>query len=450
EDLIAHGQRPITGLLFEAPASMDEGEYPMYTYFQSLGGTVTEVPQKSTLVMHEPLADVRPEHARLMPFYSGSMILNPVVAESYAENCWAAGCTWMYGQASNNVMVHLRDRRVKLVRPFHYEEFGIPANMHGFLEEHPEAQGYNFKGQPVEHLACPTWMLAEGDEVIAGVGRFMKDIHDNEKYEIAIWDHERPIYGNAGTCTCDRCMAAFRDFGDLPEDVELTPETIVEEYMEQWTEFRTAQNAELAGRLRDIAQTFDPPAGFAVYSGWQSERTMRHYGVDWAKMGPNLDMGVAGYGGNEKLITDTAEALGDTPLIGSERWYRRHNTDEAGWMKEEEFANRVLRQFVTSGCEGVMWWALPSMDGGAFHYISKAAQIIAEYEDFLKPSQRCDEKVKVSGLDSFNWAAFEKDGTILVLLMNFSDEPISPEVTVGDETLKRDMPAYGTEVLLVK
>jgi hypothetical protein len=114
----------------------------------------------------------------------------------------------------------------------------------------------------------------------------------------------------------------------------------------------------------------------------------------------------------------------------------------------ETWRNRILRQFAESGGNGCLIWWLPPMDGGAFYATSEAAEIIAQYEDFLTLKQRCDEKVQVTGLDPRNWFAFERDGQVLVMLLNFGAEPLRATVKVGDREEAVDVEGYGVKVLV--
>ncbi|PIW13402.1 MAG: hypothetical protein COW34_09740 [Armatimonadetes bacterium CG17_big_fil_post_rev_8_21_14_2_50_66_6] len=87
------------------------------------------------------------------------------------------------------------------------------------------------------------------------------------------------------------------------------------------------------------------------------------------------------------------------------------------------------------------------MDGGAFYATSEAAELIAKYEDFFQQSRRCDEKVKVEGLDERNWAAFERGGETVVVLMNFGAEAATATVTLGGATRRSEVAAYGVGVI---
>ncbi len=449
EDLGSPSARPLCGLLFEAPADLDEGESPVYTYFETLGGALTELPLRSRVVILPPLKDVRPQRARICPCYYGSRFRSDEVGRAYAESCWASGITWNYGRADNNVTPHLLERGHRVILSIGWHPWGAPAGTREFIEEHPELQAVDFKGKSLGHTFCPTWMLAEGDEIIEALESWLLESVNGEPYFGANWDLEQPVVDPPTFCTCERCRAAFRKFADLPEDAPLDPDTILNEYREQWTSFRCTQNAEMAGHLKRILDKAERPIEFSLYSGYESVRTKEHYGVDWALMAPHLDLGIAGYGGDRTSIYDTVAALGEVPFMGGEMWYLSHDDDARPAPRMEIWRNRLLRQYVESGCKGVLIWQLASMDGGAFYATSEAAEIIAKHEDFFRLSQRCDEEVEVTGLEPRNWAAFEKDGQTLVLLMSFGPDPLRVTVTAAGERAWRTIEPYGVEVLIL-
>ncbi|MFP3904623.1 MAG: hypothetical protein ACLFWB_10320, partial [Armatimonadota bacterium] len=450
EDVGRPGDRPVVGLLFDAPADCPEGEFPFYTYFETRNGLITEVPRQSTMKMLPPLNDVRPEHARIAPCYYGSSLPNEKVGEAYADNCWKSGITWTYGRTSNNVAPHLLSRGLNVFWSIGWHPYRAVDDAGDFLQEHAEYQAVDFDGQKINNTFCPTWFLGHRDNVgMTELEDWLVSTLNESQYYGANWDLEHPVIDPPTFCTCDRCLAAFREFADLPENEELSPAILLEKYPTEWTDFRCHQNAEMAGILRDFVHKADRPVEFSIYSGFQSKRTKEHYGVDWELMAPNIDFGIAGYGGDEKRITDTVKALGDTPFMGGEMWYLRHDRDPRPAPNMHTWCNRILRQYVTSSCNGVLIWWLASMDGGAFYATSQATAIIAKYEDYFNHEQRCDEKLQVEGLNSFDWAAFEKDGKILVMLLNFGDESKNVTLTHGDESRLVSIEAYGRDILLI-
>ncbi len=422
------GQRPVVGLLFDAPGDCPEGDFPFYTYFETMYGKITEVPRKSTIKMMPALNDVRPEHARIAPCYYGSSLGNEKVGKAYADNCWKSGITWTYGLSTNNVASHLLPRGLSVFWSIGWHPYRTVGDAGEFLQEHPEYQAVDFNGNQVNNTFCPTWFLAHRDNVgMQEIEKWLVETLNESEYYGANWDLEHGVIDPPTFCTCARCLSAFRTFADLAEDEELTPDILLEEYPGEWTDFRCHQNAEMAGILRDFVHKADRPVEFSIYSGYQSRRTKEHYGVDWELMAPNIDFGIAGYGGGTKSITDTMKALGETPFMGGEMWYLHHNRDPRPAPKMQTWCNRILRQYVTSGCNGCLIWWLGSMDGAAFYATSKATAVIAEYEDYFKA---------------------QKDGEILVLLLNFSDDPTDVTIAIGENRYQRTIEAYGTEILL--
>ncbi len=452
EELGSPNSRPLCGLLFRAAIDATEGEQPILTYFQTLNGAVTELPHTSTANILPPLKNVRPERARLTPCYYSSRLANDDVGRAYAESCWESGITWTYGKYANNVVEVLAPRGHKVILSIGWHGWNtMGEEMLGYLEQHPEVQAINFEGKPERDTFCPTWMLSEaGRPAIDMLEAVLLDMVNEYPYAGANWDLEQSVVDPPTFCTCPRCIDAFRQYADLAADVEITRASLLNEYRDAWVDFRCAQNAEMAGRLKSIYEKAERPIEFSVYSGFQSTRTREHYGVDWAKMAPHIDLAIAGYGGSAESVAATVEALGDVPLMGGEMWYLHHSDDSRAAPKMETWRNRVLRKFIESGCEGVLIWQLASMDGGAFYATSEAAAIIAENEEWLVHEQRCDDRVTVDGLEKRNWAAFERDGDVLVVLMSFDDAPIEVGVSVDGEAQTVEVPAYGTELVLVR
>ena len=200
-----------------------------------------------------------------------------------------------------------------------------------------------------------------------------------------------------GFCVCPRCLAAFRKQQALAGDVKLDAESIVAKH----------KDALGAVPLPAERRTGGPrPRGpealrrheFAVYSGYQRQFTRERYGVDWAMLAPHLDLAIAGYGGSRDELLETREALGRVPFMSGRMCYLAEAAiaTPADWMKYDlakvpnpvAWPNGLLQQFVDGGCQGVLIWWLPTMDGGAFYYTSGAVEIIAAYKNLFCSGRR--------------------------------------------------------------
>ncbi len=449
ENLVSPTAKPTFGLLFEAPEGVAEGSLPMYTAFQTLDGAVTEIPRRSSVEVLPPLADVRPERARITPCYGTRGVTAPEVVQTWADNTWASGMTWVWGNSTTNVAQALLPRGLQVV--YHLPWGGwnpVGEAMREYADAHPELRAFSFGGNREANFFCPTWLLSdEAVEVRAMLRDWVRASVAAEDCANVNWDLEQPVVDPPTFCVCERCLAAFRERDDVPDDAELTPETLLAEFRDRWVDFRCAQNAAAAAILQEAVHSVDPALEFSVYSGYQSTRTKEHYGVDWALMQPNIDMAIAGYGGSEESVRATLAAMAGKPFMGGEMWYLTHRDDSRPTPDMRTWCNRLLRKFVQSGCTGVLIWHLAPMEGGSFYATSEATALIARYEDWLREEQRCDAKVAVAGIPVSDWAAFERDGKTLVLLLNFADELKPVTVTIADEARQIELAPYAHEAV---
>ena len=445
-------ERHIAALLFRARDDAPEGTSRIFTHWASADG-VSGLVRETELVVLPRLKGIRPKTARIAPCHYATTFSNPLVAQAYAENVWASGITWTYGSVKNNVVPILwpRGHRVWLAKP------GEPFAAHGsearaFLKEHGDLQAIAFNGKPKGHLFCPTWLLStQGAEMRRPMERELVEQVNSDGYTAVNWDIEQSVIAGAdgqradrGFCLCLRCLAAFRNERGIPGADTLDAATILEKHRQPWVMFRCKQNAELVGHMREALNACVRPIEFSVYSGYQCQRTREWYGVDWALLAPHLDLAIAGYGGSRKAIRETLAALGRVPFIGGQMYYLspRPRPNAQGWErpaldrtpKPELWRNHLLRQFADAGCNGVLIWYLPTMDGGAFYYTSEAAEIIAAYEDIFRKGKRADENVQVDGIPAAHWAAFDHGPSRLLMLLNFTNKTV--DVQVQQPTLK--------------
>ncbi len=443
--------RPFVGLLLQSDGTGTSGdEGPLRVYASALGGSLISWPRTGRVGTLPPLRDVRPRRARIAPCYYGARFSNPLVEEAFAENCYRSGITWTYGKASNGVVPHLTPRGHRVFLSIGWEPWSIPAGQREYAAAHEEVRAVDFAGKSEAHIACPTWLLSEGEAMLAEVERGLLAAVSEGGYAGANWDVEQPVVDPPTFCICPRCLAAFRAWSGLAADARLDAEAILGAHRAAWTDFRCMQNAELAGRLRAMLRKSPRPVEFSLYSGYQSQRTREHYGVDWARMAPHLDFAIAGYGGGATSIADTLAALGEVPFMGGEMWYLSDRSDARPTPRYETWRNRLLRQFALSGGHGCLIWYLPPMDGGAFYATSEAAELIAQHEEFFRAEQRCDGRLRVSGLPEGDWAAFARGGRVLVMLLNFSDDARTASVALGEREVSRTLAPGGADLFILE
>lgn len=443
--------RPCVGLLLaDQGADQPTAELPLRTYASALGGSLLSWPRQGTVGILPALRDVRPKRARIAPCYYGPQFSNPQVEAAFAENCYRSGITWTYGKTTNGVVPLLAPRGHQTILSIGWEPWSAPAASRDFAEAHPEIRALGFDGKLSVHTLCPTWVLNEGDAVLAELETWLLGAVAGGDYAGANWDLEQPVVDPPTFCVCPRCLAAFRIGAKLPADAAVDAKTLLAEHRAAWTDFRCQQNADMAGRLRAMLRKSPHPIEFSLYSGYQGQKTKEHYGVDWARMAPHLDFAIAGYGGGTASIADTITALNGVPFMGGEMWYLSDTSDARPTPRYETWRNRLLRQFAQSGGNGCLIWYLPPMDGGAFFATSEAAELIAKHEDYFRLEQRCDERLQVSGIPADDWAAFARDGRVLLMLLNFAGTEKTVSVVLKNQQIERKLAPYGADLFMLE
>ena len=84
------------------------------------------------------------------------------------------------------------------------------------------------------------------------------------------------------------------------------------------------------------------------------------------------------------------EALGKVPIHGRRDVVPVRPRQPKGTPRMETWRNRLLRQYVESGCEGCLIWYLPPWTGSVLRDTPRGDRLIARYGDYFVASQRCD------------------------------------------------------------
>ncbi|MBU0714846.1 MAG: hypothetical protein KJ964_05775, partial [Verrucomicrobia bacterium] len=389
---------------------------PLRFGFVAADGYAAELPAEVALVPLPALLKKQPKESRIIPCYY-SDIFNAATSEALIQNVWDAGIGAIYGNHTR-VSDALRSKGFEVIWSFAYNNWQIfPAP--DWKDTHPDRLAVNFQGKPDMGRICPTYALQDGNEFLPLLQAWVRKTVKGCGYDSIDCDYEVPVVLPPNFCFCARCLEDFRKREKIPTDVKLTPALVVEKYRDAWVAFRCRQNAEMIGFLARFIRETEPKIGVSTYSGYQTKYTREQYGIDWALLRDKIDEGIAGYGGGRKDVVATAQALAPKPFIGGEMYYLGNRTSEAGPIRREGWKMRLVRAYVNSGCNGVLIWWLPPMDGSAYYQTSQAAAIIADLENFFRKGQRADEKIAFAAeVRADDYAAFEKDGQILLVLFN--------------------------------
>ncbi|MBI3920544.1 MAG: hypothetical protein HY318_03910 [Armatimonadetes bacterium] len=390
---------------------------PIRFGFQSSGGYVTELPASITVKPLPPLLKKRPKESHIMPCYYTDAF-GTEVSRALVRNVLDSGIGGIYGGLHNQVSKEVQRKGVHVAWSFPYDSWQVfPAP--DWPKDHPDRIAVGFDGKPDRNTICPTYALSAGNEFEPFLREWVRKSVKGCGYDEIDCDYEVPVVDPPLFCFCNRCIQGFRQEMKLSAEEKLSPQIVVEKYRDQWTAFRCRQNAAMIGLLARWIRGEEPKIKVTSYSGYQSKYTREHYGVDWSLLAPHLDMGIAGYNGSRQALRDSANALGNVPFVGGEMYYLSNSSDATGPLPREGWKLRLLRAYVDGGCNGVLIWWLPPMDGAAYFQTSQAAAIIADFEDIFRKGNRMDERMQLRPeVQAEDFAAFAKDGKVLLLLFN--------------------------------
>ena len=431
------GASPHAAILVACGDGVAPGEREAALLGRSRRAGARTMPVTTTVEVLPPLRDRRPEHVRLMPCYYSDPFREPRVIQAYAENAYRSGVNWTYGYANCELARLLLPRGHKVVCSLGRQPFMVGGDVAGYVKEHPEVQAVKFDGTRLANTACPTWFLSdEGSPAREELRAEALVRLATGEYAGLDWDIEQPVVEPPNFCVCERCLAAFRDFAGPEAPADLKPDSLLQEPLRaRWVDFRCRHNARLVEMVGRWVREAQPGLEFSVYSGYQNVFTREHYGVDWALLAPHLDAGMSGYGFNAEAEAAAREALAGKDYLAGELYYLSPTGDERVAPNPRHWANRVLRQIAYTGGHGIVIWYLPVYDGAVFYQTSLAAETIAEHERFFTEGERVEGDFtaqaedpagggQAPGLKDNDWFALRVGDEALLLVLNFSDQPL--------------------------
>ena len=318
-----------------------------------------------------------------------------------------AGSAWASDNAPKYGMTHTRG--------MNFQAWSL--NMQPYLEEHPDDRLVKTDGTPSDSEVCTSRLL--GPAWVAVRERLQEQV-DNHHAHTYDYDYEYSPFTGPHSCYCPACLAAFRARAELPNDLELTPQTIKEQYREQWIDFMTWQVAQLFRKFKDTIHELSPGAKFSVYSGYQIPEGIARYGVDWKYVGQleACDAVGCGYGRPVPGIHDTIEALNGIPAVFG-ALIHPYSTAELTPQAPFRKARTLRRALDATG--GVLIYDRQPMDGRSWYAIGETTRLVAEFEDLFLTGKR----TAVEGQDDAVVQALSDGAVTLVCVMNGSSKPTS-------------------------
>ena len=287
-----------------------------------------------------------------------------------------------------------------------------------FAAKHPEYAAVNAHGKKVAAVD-PAVLTSENNPFLPYMEKVFKRYMEEFPEELHV-DYEfcfmpkgkstRPV-GYAVTGYSQRNLELFRQKYNIKETT-LTPEIIFGKYRDKWRDFRNGQNAEIMALYKKVAAKINPDVRFSLYSGFPPI-SGTHYGIDWKKVSPAVDLCMAGYGGNNELMfSEIKQNFFNSGLL------------QMGYSDSSLLSSVLTSLFCDAG--SYLCYQHFTVDGEFFRQASEAAAIAAAAEKFLLDlrNSRKDNLTKSlkNSKNPCSFYTFSKEGDIAVVIINNSSD----------------------------
>lgn len=212
--------------------------------------------------------------------------------------------------------------------------------------------------------------------------------------QVVEWDYENPYDTGPFSCYCENC----RKEADVAS--------------------RNRMTAFYAKLIRDALKRCDPEILFTIYSGYQSEETKSHYGIDWSLYPGIIDMAECGYGRPEKALEDTRKALGGTPLVTGVI-IRPYLASSRAFP--EQYTQALLLRRALDATGGLLLFEYSLFDGTSLQSIAAIATLVAKHEDLFRFGRRMNHRIP--GWNPDEVQIVEYQDSAMLFLMNFGKGP---------------------------
>lgn len=388
--------------------NMPKGETALAYHASSAANAVIEVPRTLKVNVIDAVNGRQPRTYRI-ELWAGWLgrMTNREAFPAISDYFISAGVT------EDNAELYAAGGKTKNFQLINFKSWNF--NCMPYMKAHPGTAQINAAGKPHAEYLCTTEMMTE---------EFARYFRDNlkawhKKYDEVQhidWDFESGVFNGSITCHCQRCFKAFADefkISPVPQNMK----EISTKYPDQWTRFMNVRFAKLVELMyKSIRSELKPGTVFSVYTGYQSENTKRHYGVDWSLLDGKVDHAMVGYGRNVKDLMDTRAALPNTKMIIGELYYPYRTTER---FKTTVSTPSNLMRRACDADAGILLYAYQTLDGRTFHALGEVTRTVAEHEEFFTSNKRFTDMLNVRGFSDAEYEVLGNGkGDYLVVVLN--------------------------------
>jgi len=391
----------------EAGEPMDEETGFLY-WTEANDSTMIEPVQSIPVRLLPPLDGRQPKRlvCQLWGSFFSAMDNRPM-REAALETARAAGINDLVG-GDRWTGDHAHECNMRHTICINFQAWSL--GMADYLEQHPDQRLIGQDGKPNDEHVCMTHLL---DDAWPAVAEKLKAKIEAVQPDTLDYDYEYPPYDAPHACYCPRCLAAFRAFEGLPDDVDLSPEIIKDKHNEEWVDFMARRVARMFRKFKDEIHRIAPGTEFSVYSGYQGADNPQRYGVNWQYVGElqAVDQIGCGYGRPAERVAATVEAAsGIATVFGA--LHHPHNPEDL--TPPTPFTKARLLRRALDATGGILVYDRQPLDGRSWSAIAETTRLIAAYEDlFLDGTLSA-----LAGLDESQVQRVDHGSVNLVCVMN--------------------------------
>ena len=396
------------GCIIAIDKNMPKGETQLAYHASSAAQAVAEVPRTLKVNVIDAVNGRQPKNYRveLWAGWLGRM-LDKKAFPAISDYFIAAGIT------EDNSGMDAAGGKTKNFHLINFKNWNF--NCVPYMKANPGTAQINAAGKPHAEYLCTTEMMSEKFAEYFRTNLKAWHKHYNEVQHID-WDFESGVFNGSLTCHCQRCFKAFADefkLAAVPQNMK----EVSAKYASQWTAFMNRRFAKLVELMyKSIHSELKAGTVFSVYTGYQSENTKRHYGVDWSMLDGKVDYAMVGYGRNLKALIATQKALPNTRMIIGELYYP-YRTTERFKTTYSTPSNLMRRACDADG--GILLYAYQTLDGRTFHALGEVTRTVAEYEEFFTSDKRFTDMLSVRGFSEPEYEVLGNGkGDYLVVILN--------------------------------
>ena len=262
-----------------------------------------------------------------------------------------------------------------------------------YVKMHPESALIRKDGKKNTDLVCPQhirtpdfarWLNAQMPHWLKRAGN----------PPVVEWDYENPVSSGPFSCFCEKC----KNEADVAS--------------------RNRMTAYYARLIRDALKRCDPKIMFVIYSGYQSDETKSHYGIDWSLYPGIIDMAECGYGRPAKALEATKKAIGNTPLVTGAIIRPYLPTSRAF---PEQYTPALLLRRALDATGGILLFEYSLFDGTSLRAIAAISRLAAKYEDHFRFGTRVNHSIPGWNPDEVQIVKYQ--GNSILFLMNSGKKP---------------------------